>query len=261
MKGTAIVVGASLIAALIASTESPTPESPAKVETNSARELQSYFDSLASDNKFSGVLLIAKNGVTVASKAAGIANKANGAAIDLDTKFNLGSMNKMFTAVAIAQLAQARKLSFNDTVGKHLADYPNKDVSEKVTIHQLLTHTSGMGMYWNDKFMAEREKLLVANKPALQKFLAAIGKASDWIRQHPDEAIPACQETGSSLAGCKTAISVAIAAKNPYTWSSTTWVNTKGIEAMLPIVAKVVPKASEMKVSDLVDTSVAASGS
>jgi len=160
MKGTAIVVGASLIAALIASTESPVPESSAKVETNPAQEIQRYFDSLATDNKLSGVLLVAKNGVTVASKAAGIANKATGAAIDLNTKFNLGSMNKMFTAIAIAQLAQAGKLSFSDTVGKHLADYPNKEIAEKVTIHQLLTHTSGMGMYWNEKFMAQREKLL-----------------------------------------------------------------------------------------------------
>src|SRR6266404_3698414 len=160
MKGTAIVVGASLIAALIASTESPVPESSAKVETNPAQEIQRYFDSLASDGKLSGVVLVAKDGITVASKAAGIANKATGAAIDLNTKFNLGSMNKMFTAIAIAQLAQAGKLSFSDTVGKPLPDYPNKEVAGKVTIHQLLTHTSGMGMYWNEKFMAQREKLL-----------------------------------------------------------------------------------------------------
>ena len=83
----------------------------------------------------------------------------------------------MFTAVAIAQLGQAGKLSFADTIGKHLPDYPNKDVAGKVTIHQLLTHTSGMGMYWNDKFMAQREKLLTvaahlplfANEPLLFK--------------------------------------------------------------------------------------------
>jgi D-alanyl-D-alanine carboxypeptidase len=160
MKGTVIVLGATLIAAVIASTESPVPDSPAKTEANPAKELQSYFDSLASDNKLSGVLLVAKDGVTIASKTAGIANKVTGAAIDLNTKFNLGSMNKMFTAVAVAQLAQAGKLSFTDTVGKHLPDYPNKEVAEKVTIHQLLTHTSGMGMYWNEKFMAQREQLL-----------------------------------------------------------------------------------------------------
>src|SRR6202035_5465189 len=96
MKGTAIVVGASLVAALIASTESPAPESSAKVEPNPAREIQGYFDSIAADNKLSGVLMVAKNGITVASKAAGIANKSTAAAIDLNTKFNLGSMNKMF---------------------------------------------------------------------------------------------------------------------------------------------------------------------
>jgi len=160
MKGTAIVVMATLGAAVIASMESPAPDGFAKIETGPAKELQSYFDSLASDSKLSGVLLVAKDGVTVASKAAGIANKVTGAPIDLNTKFNLGSMNKMFTAVAVAQLVQAAKLSFNDAVGKHLPDYPNKEVAEKVTIHHLLTHTSGMGMYWNDRFRAQREKLL-----------------------------------------------------------------------------------------------------
>jgi CubicO group peptidase (beta-lactamase class C family) len=133
---------------------------PAQPGPDLARELDSYFGSLVTENKLSGVVVVAKNGVTVASKAAGIANKATNAPIDLNTKFNLGSMNKMFTAVAIAQLAQAGKLSFTDSVGKHLPDYPNKEVAEKVTIHHLLTHTSGMGMYWNDKFMAQREKLL-----------------------------------------------------------------------------------------------------
>jgi len=160
MKGTVVVLGATLIAAVIASTESPSPTSSAKPEVGPVGDLQSYLDSLTADNKLSGVLLIAKDGVTIASKAAGTANKATGAMIDLNTKFNLGSMNKMFTAVAIAQLAQAGKLSFNDTVGKHLPDYPNKEVADKVTIHQLLTHTAGMGMYWNRKFMAQREKLL-----------------------------------------------------------------------------------------------------
>src|SRR3954465_520435 len=133
---------------------------PAEPTPDIAQELNSYLSSLIADNKLSGVVLVAKDGVIVASKAAGIANKATNAPIDLNTKFNLGSMNKMFTAVAIAQLAQAGKLSFTDPVGKHLADYPNKEVAEKVTIHHLLTHTSGMGMYWNEKFMAQRDKLV-----------------------------------------------------------------------------------------------------
>src|SRR5256714_10946881 len=133
---------------------------PAQTVPEPAKELDTYLADLVAENKLSGVVLVAKNGVNVTSKAAGIANKATDAPIDLNTKFNLGSMNKMFTAVAIGQLVQAGKLSFTDTVGKQLPDYPNKEVAAKVTIHHLLTHTSGLGMYWNDKFMAQREKLL-----------------------------------------------------------------------------------------------------
>src|SRR2546430_175108 len=146
MKGTVIVLGATLVAAVIASTESPAPQSPAKSQAEPANEFQSYFDSLAADNKLSGVVLVAKDGITVASKAAGIANKATGAAIDLNTKFNLGSMNKMFTAVAVAQLVQAGKLSFTVTVGKHLPDYPNKEDAAKLPIRQLLMYTSARRM-------------------------------------------------------------------------------------------------------------------
>lgn len=151
MKKVILAAAANCILALAA---------PAQPAPDLAKELDSYFDSLVAENKLSGVVLVAKNGVTVASKAAGIANKTTNAPIDLNTKFNLGSMNKMFTAVAIAQLAQAGKLSFTDNVGKHLPDYPNKEVADKVTIHQLLTHTSGMGMYFGEKFKEQREKLL-----------------------------------------------------------------------------------------------------
>ena len=160
MKG--IFAGAILgtVAALFAVTPGVAAESPAKGEESVAREIRTFFDTLVAENKLSGAVLVAKDGVTIASKAAGIANRATGAPIALNTKFNLGSMNKMFTAVAVAQLAQAGRLAFNDPVGKHLPDYPNKEVADKVTIHQLLTHTSGMGLYWNEKFMAQREKLL-----------------------------------------------------------------------------------------------------
>lgn len=136
------------------------PEGSAKPEASVAKEIDSYLNSLVAENKLSGVVLVAKEGATIASKAAGVANKATGAPITLSTKFNLGSLNKMFTAVAIAQLAQAGRLSFDAPISKYLPDYRNKEVADKVTIHQLLTHTSGMGMYWNEKFMAQREKMV-----------------------------------------------------------------------------------------------------
>lgn len=160
IRGILAGVTVSTIAALFAAAQSPSPEGSIKPEADVAKEIDSYLNSLVAENKLSGAVLVAKDGVTIASKAAGIANKATGAPITLDTKFNLGSMNKMFTAVAIAQLAQAKRLSFDDLISKHLPDYPNKEVADKVTIHHLLTHTSGMGLYWNEKFMAQREKLL-----------------------------------------------------------------------------------------------------
>ena len=52
-------------------------------------------------------------------------------------------MTKMFTATATLQLVQAGKLSLDDSLGKYLTDYPNKDVAAKVTIKHLLSHTGG----------------------------------------------------------------------------------------------------------------------
>ena len=160
IRGILAGVVINAIAATLAVAQGGAPEGSAKPEANVAKEIDSYLNSLVAENKLSGSVLVAKDGVTVASKAAGVANKTTGAPITLSTKFNLGSLNKMFTAVAIAQLAQAGRLSFDAPISKYLPDYPNKEVADKVTIHQLLTHTSGMGMYWNEKFMAQREKMV-----------------------------------------------------------------------------------------------------
>ena len=61
----------------------------------------------------------------------------------LGTRFRIGSMNKMFTAVAILTLVEAGKLKVSDPVGKYLTDYPNKDLAARVTVHHLLIHTAG----------------------------------------------------------------------------------------------------------------------
>ena len=70
----------------------------------------------------------------------------------LDTKFNLGSMNKMFTAVTIAQLVEQGKLSYDDPLSKFLPDFPSAEAAKKIRIKHLLTHTSGLGSYFNDEF-------------------------------------------------------------------------------------------------------------
>jgi CubicO group peptidase (beta-lactamase class C family) len=107
---------------------------------------------------FSGAVLVARDGIPLFMKAYGLASKRYSVPNQIDTKFNLGSMNKMFTAVAIAQLAAQGALSFSDPIAMHLPDYP-RDVASKVTIHHLLTHTSGLGNFFNEKFEASRSKL------------------------------------------------------------------------------------------------------
>jgi CubicO group peptidase (beta-lactamase class C family) len=128
-------------------------------ETEIVSALEGFLDTLVGVDLFSGAVLVARDGTPIFKQAFGLASKAFDVPNRLDTKFNLGSMNKMFTAVAIAQLAERGRLSFSDPVGKHLPDYPSKQAAEKVTIHHLLTHTSGMGSYWNEKFEASKNRL------------------------------------------------------------------------------------------------------
>jgi D-alanyl-D-alanine carboxypeptidase len=127
--------------------------------TELATQIQTFVENLTANDQFSGAVLVSKDGQTIFQGAYGLASKAFNVPNQLDTKFNLGSMNKMITSVAIAQLGEAGKLSYDDTIGEHLTDYPNEDVASKVTIHHLLTHTSGLPDYFNDTFVDfSREK-------------------------------------------------------------------------------------------------------
>ena len=107
-----------------------------------------HLDSLAKYDHFSGVVLIARNSHPLLRKAYGFANLADRVPNHSDTRFNLASMGKMFTAVAIMQLVQANKISLDELVGKYLPDYPDKAVRDSVTIRELLSHTSGLGNFW-----------------------------------------------------------------------------------------------------------------
>lgn len=116
--------------------------------------LQSQIDQ----EQFSGVVYMTFEGSPVVKIAAGFADREHRIPNKIDTKFNLGSNSKMFTAVAIAQLAQKGQLHFSDTLGKHLKDYPNPE-ARNITIHQLLTHTGGTGDIFGPDFDANLEKL------------------------------------------------------------------------------------------------------
>src|SRR5262249_40829203 len=126
----------------------PAAQSVKMSDADIVRDLRSYLDLLARRDEFSGAVLLGKGDEILFEQAYGFANHAFNARSTLDTKFNLGSMGKMFTAVAVLQLAQQGKLSLQDTLLKRVPDYPDKEIAGNVTVEQLLTHTSGLGDFF-----------------------------------------------------------------------------------------------------------------
>ncbi len=105
------------------------------------------------NDQFSGVVLLASHGKPFSRKAYGLANRRYGVPNRIDTKFNLGSMNKMFTTIAIAQLQEQGKLNYDDAIGRYLGpDWVSEDTGRKVSIRHLLTHMGGTGSFFNDKY-------------------------------------------------------------------------------------------------------------
>jgi len=110
----------------------------------------------AAADAFSGALLVARNGKVLLQDAWGQADRDAGIPNSLETQFRLGSMNKMFTAVATLQLVEAGGLALDDPIGKHMPDYPNDAVASKVTVRHLLTHTGGTGDIFGPTFEKNR---------------------------------------------------------------------------------------------------------
>ncbi len=115
------------------------------------RGLDGYFTKLAAEDTFSGVALVARNGVPVFFRAYGLADREKKIANTIRTRFNLGSINKAFTQVAVHQLVAAGKLSYSDTIGKFYPDYPQV-ASRSATVEQLLGHRAGLSDIFGAEF-------------------------------------------------------------------------------------------------------------
>jgi CubicO group peptidase (beta-lactamase class C family) len=110
-------------------------------------ELDRLIADMAARDVFSGSVLITYRGRTVLSRSHGMADKLRSVPNGPDTLFGLASVAKLFTAVSVAQLAQRAKLRYYDPLGMHLDGFP-AEISDRVTIHHLLTHTSGLGDFF-----------------------------------------------------------------------------------------------------------------
>lgn len=123
-----------------------------------ADKFQKILEEQVEKDKFSGTVLVAKEDKVIFERAYGFACKRFNVPNRIDTKFNIGSLNKLVTKVAILQLVQKGKLDLDDLVGKHLPDF-REDIASKVKIRHLISFTSGMGDYFGDKFDAALGKL------------------------------------------------------------------------------------------------------
>ena len=133
-----------------------------------SESLRRFIEEQTENNQFSGAVLLARNAKPILEMATGMANENTETPNTVETSFNLGSCNKMFTGIAIAQLVERGMLKFDGKVGEYLPDFPNADITANVTIHHLLTHTSGMGHFLKDK---ARFKQVRENLKSIQSFV------------------------------------------------------------------------------------------
>lgn len=148
------------------------PALPAMSLSRALQGIEEEIDRAVREDRFSGVVLIAMNFRPVYFKPYGLASKEFNVPNRLDTKFNLGSINKIFTKIAIARLAQEGRLSLDEKLGKFLPDYPNVEAREKVTVRHLVNMSSGLGDFFGPEFRNTPKDFIRHNRDYL-RFLAS----------------------------------------------------------------------------------------
>jgi CubicO group peptidase (beta-lactamase class C family) len=135
-------------------------------EGRAIADWSAQLDSLSRADAFSGAVVAVRGDSELFRSAYGLASREAKTPNRTDTKFNLGSINKMFTMTAIAQLVDAGKVDLDATIDRYLPDYP-KAAASKITVRQLLEHRGGTGDIFGDAYdRADRSKLR---------------KVSDWL--------------------------------------------------------------------------------
>lgn len=154
-------VSMTLFLAALGAAASAQEAPPAALKGEQAvAEFRAFVEERITSGAFSGSVAVGRNGDVLFQAAGGMASRAYQAPNKVDTKFNLASMGKMFTSVAIARYVQDGKLSYITPIGTYLPDYPDQTTRERVTLHHLLNHTSGVQDIFNAEFQDRRKDLL-----------------------------------------------------------------------------------------------------
>lgn len=112
----------------------------------------------AREDRFSGVVLVSRRGRPILREAYGLADRDRRLPVTLQTKLRIGSMGKMFTTIAVLQLAQSGKLDLSAPIDRYLPDFPNREIAAKATIDELLNHAAGTGDFFDAQFDAHRSE-------------------------------------------------------------------------------------------------------
>lgn len=111
-----------------------------------SEKIDTLLNTYVDYGKFNGAVLVTKGNEIVYKKGFGLANVEWDITNQTDTKFRLASITKQFTAMLIVQLVAENKLSLEEPISTYMPDYPKKN-GDQITLHHLLTHTSGMPSY------------------------------------------------------------------------------------------------------------------
>ena len=128
-------------------------------------EMRALLEQRAAAGSFSGVALLVRGDSTLVAEARGLADREQKTPITLETRFNLASIGKVLTRVAVAQLAEQGRLSLDDKLSKYLPDFPHAD---SITIEMLAQHRSGVGDIFNAKYQAMDRSRLRHNRDYLE---------------------------------------------------------------------------------------------
>lgn len=132
-------------------------------------KLDSYFDTLATHDKFMGSVAVSKNGELLYTKPIGYADIENSLKADKNTKYRIGSISKTFTAVLVFKGIEEGKLKLDENLAKF---FPSIKNAEKITIDHLLSHRSGIHSFtddndyltWNTEPKSEKEMVAIISK-------------------------------------------------------------------------------------------------
>jgi D-alanyl-D-alanine carboxypeptidase len=135
--------------------------STAVTEEERLEEIGAYLKRLGDADIFSGAVVIARDGKPVFAEAHGYADREKRILNTLDTPFLVGSINKVFTGLAIGQLVEQGKLSYDDPLAKFLPDFPDLESAGRIRIKHLLSHTSGLGDYLSTPtYLAAKDRIV-----------------------------------------------------------------------------------------------------